>query len=502
MKILSRCLVLAAATFVTAAAARATSADVFQPPHFPTPTFRAARYNVRDFGATGDGATNDTAAIDRAIDACAAAGGGDVVFPAGTYAAASIHLRSNIRFLLAPDAVITGAARGYAPPEPNPYRRYQDFGHSHFHNALMWGHHLDNFAIVGGHVNGGHIIQGDPRGRPIGDKVIAVRVGRNLLFQGVTHDTGGHFVYLLDDCENVTLDHVVIRKSRDAVDFMGCRNVQVHDCRFTGCSDDTIGVKSDWALGRKLTSANFYVWDCYFESGCNGLQFGSETAGDFHNCNFWHIAIGRAMKAGIGITCNDGGVIDGVNYRDITIKGAAVPIYMLITNRLRSGDPAKKTGTIRNVRITNVTVTDCAPGRQGPVDTAVISGRPESAISHVLLQNVTIVYPGNGTPAELGVVPPYPKDYSPRSLGPRPAAGLYVRDVRDLTLRNVALRFDHPDPRPALVASNVDGLTLDHFQAEPSTAGAVLRLDDVRHLAVTSSPGLNLGASVERPAGP
>ncbi|HVU32728.1 MAG TPA: glycosyl hydrolase family 28-related protein [Opitutaceae bacterium] len=481
-----------AAAALPVSAIAAAGSGGFAPPHFPVPTFRSARYNVRDFGATGDGVTNDTAAIDRAIDACAAAGGGDVVFPAGTYAAASIHLRSNLRFVLAPDAVITGADHGYDAPEANPNDRYQDFGHSHFHNALMWGENLENFALVGGHVNGGHIIQGEPKpkGRDIGDKVIAVRVGRNLLFQGVTHDTGGHFVYLLDDCENVTLDHVTIRKSRDAVDFMGCRDVQVHDCRFTGCADDTIGVKSDWALGRKIDTANVYVWDCYFESGCNGLQFGSETAGDFHHCYFWNIRIGRAMKAGIGITCNDGGVIDGVNYRDITITGAAVPIYLLVTDRLRTGDPAKKTGTIRNVRITNVTVTDCEPGRQGPVNTAAISGRPESAIENVVLENVKLVYPGNGRPADVDVVPPYPKDYSPRSLGPRPAAGLYVRHVRGLTLRNVEIAFDHADPRPALVASDVDGLTLDRFQAGQSTAGKRIRLDGVRGFTVTASPGL------------
>jgi polygalacturonase len=464
--------------------------DPFTPPNFPVPVFKAAQFNVREFGATGDGTTNDTPAINRAIEKCHASGGGDVVFPAGTYVAASIHLQSNVRFMLAPDATITGADHGYDAPEPNEFDRYQDYGHSHFHNALMWGENLENFAIVGGHVNGGHIIQGDPKGKDIGDKVVSIRVGKNLLFQNVTHDTGGHFVYLLNDCENVTVDHVTIKKSRDAVDFMGCRNVQVHDCHFTGCSDDTIGVKSDWALGRKIQTENVYVWDSYFESGCNGLQFGSETAGDFRNCNFWNIRIGRAMKAGIGITCNDGGVIDGVNYRDITVKGAACPIYLLIMDRLRSGDPAKKTGTIRNVRMTNITITDCQPGRQGPVNTAAISGRPESSLENIVLENVKIVYPGDGTPDQADIVPPYPKDYSPRSLGPRPAAGLYIRHVKGLTLRNVEFGFDHADPRAALVVANVDGLTLDNVKTPKSASGEIARFDRVKKLTVTHSPGL------------
>jgi hypothetical protein len=475
-----------------AAPLRALPADPFTPPNFPLPQFNAATFNVREFGAKGDGETNDTPAINRAIEKCSASGGGSVVFPPGIYAAASIHLRNNVRFLLDREAVLTGASSGYDAPEPNPFDKYQDFGHSHFHNALMWGENLENFAIVGGRVNGGHIITGEPRGRDIGDKLISIRVGRNLLFQNVTHETGGHFVYLLNDCENITVDHVVIKKSRDAIDFMGCRNVQVHDCNFTGCGDDTIGVKSDWALGRKISSENIYVWDSYFESNCNGLQFGSETAGDFRNVNFWSIRIGRGLKSGIGITCNDGGVIDGVNYRDITIKGATCPIYVLIMDRLRSGDPHKKTGTIRNVRMTNITVSDCQAARDGQILTSVISGRPESSVENIVLENVKIIYKGDGKKEQASVVPPYPQragDYSPRSLGPRPAAGFYVRHVKGLTFKNVEFAYEAEDPRPALVAFDVDGFTLDQFKSQ-KTGAEILRLEKVKNLSIHDSPGL------------
>src|ERR1700722_11412242 len=84
-------------------------ANPFTPPNFPLPTFDQSRtYNVKDFGATGQGTENDTAAIDKAIDKCNADGGGSVTFPAGTYAAASIHLKSNVRLQLDSNAVLFG----------------------------------------------------------------------------------------------------------------------------------------------------------------------------------------------------------------------------------------------------------------------------------------------------------------------------------------------------------------------------------------------------------
>ena len=303
------CLMLAAAWCVYAGPNAVASADAgsddFAPPQIPLPTFAERSFNVKDFGATGDGQTNDTPALNKAIEKCSAQGGGTIQFPAGKYMVASVHLLSNVQLLLDDQAIIEGRKDGYDLPEPNAgNEKYQDLGHSHFHNAVMWGENLENFAVVGGQVNGGGVTQGNPKPGG-GDKVFAIKVGKNLLFKNVTHVTGGHFVYLLNDCENITIDHTVIKRSRDAIDLMGCRNVAVTGCNFTGCGDDTLGVKSDYALGRRIKSENIYAWDDYFESGCNGLQFGSETAGDFQHIRFWNIKIGRAMKAGIGITCND-----------------------------------------------------------------------------------------------------------------------------------------------------------------------------------------------------
>src|SRR5438876_8591879 len=110
-------------------------------------------YNVKAFGATGDGKTLDTPAINKTIEAAAAAGGGTVFFPAGSYLSVSIHLKSNIALYLDHGATIVAAdtAPGvtYDPPEPNQWDAYQDFGHSHWHNSLIWGENLENISILG-----------------------------------------------------------------------------------------------------------------------------------------------------------------------------------------------------------------------------------------------------------------------------------------------------------------------------------------------------------------
>src|SRR6185436_9553456 len=110
-------------------------------------------YDVRAFGAKGDGKTIDTPAINKAIATAAAKGGGTVLFPAGSYLSVSIHLKSNIALYLDHGATIIAAepskAARYDAPEPNAWDAYQDFGHSHWHNSLIWGENLENISILG-----------------------------------------------------------------------------------------------------------------------------------------------------------------------------------------------------------------------------------------------------------------------------------------------------------------------------------------------------------------
>src|ERR1041385_8844222 len=91
-------------------------------------------FDVRKYGAKGDGKALDSPAINKAIDAAAAAGGGTVLLPAGMYRSFSIRLKSNVALYLDQGATILAADPRdgdgkYDPPEPNKWDQYKDFGH-------------------------------------------------------------------------------------------------------------------------------------------------------------------------------------------------------------------------------------------------------------------------------------------------------------------------------------------------------------------------------------
>lgn len=465
-------------------AARAAALDPVAPPNFSLPQFKTATFNVRDFGASGNEHDNDTAAINRAIERCNAAGGGTVNFPAGRYLAASIHLKSNVRLLLDKDAVITGASSGYDPAEPNSFEKYQDFGHSHFHNALIWGENVENVAIIGGHINGGGVIEGDEtNGRDIGDKVIAIKSGRNLLFDGIVHETGGHFVYLLNDCEQITLANIVIKKSRDGVNLVSCRNAQVHDCNFTGCGDDSLALKSDYALGRKIGSANIYVWNCYLESAANALQIGAESVGDFANVNFWNIRIGRAWKAGIGMRSADGSIIDGVIYRDIAMKSVDTPISMTVGRRLLSGETGQRVGAIKNVRIINLSADRPRPRVEGIARPSLIAGLPESAIENISLAKVRIV--GKGGARRNPIESPGGLTNARKADATRAAAAFFIQNARNIQMQDVDLAYETDELRPSVHAREVSGLILEGLRPQRSGRAPSIKLEKVDNLRIT-----------------
>ncbi len=235
-------------------------------------------YDVRSFGTRGDGATLDTPTINKAIEAAAAAGGGTVRLPAGTYLCYSIRLKSGIALLLEPGATILAAeppaegnSGGYDAPEPNPQAdEYEDFGHRHWHNALIWGVGLENVSILGpGMIWGKGLRRSVGRyGYPgLGDKAISLKNCHNVTLRDFSILQGGHFGILATGVDNFTIDNLKIDTNRDGMDIDCCWNVRVTNCTINSPWDDGLCPKSSYALGYARPTKNLTISDCLVTGG-------------------------------------------------------------------------------------------------------------------------------------------------------------------------------------------------------------------------------------------
>jgi polygalacturonase len=147
-----------------------TRADASAPP--------AADYAVRAYGAQGDGKTNDTPLVQRAIDACAAAGGGTVYLAPGVYLCGSLHLRSGVVLWLDAGATVKGSPRhaDYDAYEKLGFPNASDHETSYFHFALIWGEDVERVGIVGqGTIDANRRKRGGP-------KPIALKRCRHVAF--------------------------------------------------------------------------------------------------------------------------------------------------------------------------------------------------------------------------------------------------------------------------------------------------------------------------------
>ncbi len=424
-------------------------------------------FDVRDFGAAGDGVTNDAPAVNDAVVAANAAGGGIVEFPTGTYlAGGSIHLLSNVTFRLDAGSTLLGAASGYDVPEPNPYDQFQDFGHSHFHDAMIWGDSLSNVGFVGAGTidGGGHFITGNPKPGQA-DKLISLTRCDGLTVNGITLARGGHFAMLINGCNHVTSDHLTIATSgdRDGWNVINTQNVSITNITDSS-NDDALAFKSDYALGQTFPNGNVVVDHAALSAGCcNALMFGSETCGNFTGYHFSHIVITHAGKSGLGMVSMDGANISDVHYSDIVMSGTQSPIMEKIGTRLRCGG-SPSVGSIRDVTYDDITGT--AAGAFSPT----LWGQADHRVSDVTFDNVHLTLPGGHAAMDPNQLPSDNGDYNPNSLGTRPAYGFYLHNVNGITFNDSSVGFDADDQRPAVIANTGSSVTFRDFTAQRGTS--------------------------------
>jgi parallel beta-helix repeat protein len=446
------------------------------------PSIPVPRLSVRDFGAVGDGRTLDTAAVNRAIAAASAQGGGTVEFPAGEYLCHSIHLASRVELHLGIGAVVIaadppkpGESGGYDAPEANAWSEYQDFGHSHWHNSLMWGEDLVDVAITGpGRIYGRGLSRGngrialpvgkhspehDPKNPPdvleadghfeivprpelkpgpfgypnardrqpdgAGNKAIALKNCRNITLSGFSVLHGGHFGILATGCDNLIIDGLTIDTNRDGMDVDSCSNVRISNCSVNSPWDDGICLKSSHGLGVARPTENVTINNCFVSGFDEGtLLDGTRTR--------------LVARRGGPIGRIKLGTEAGGSYRNITISNCVFEYCRGLA--LEQVDGAM----LEDIAISNVTMRDVvnapvfirlgarlrAPDAKTPgqvrrilINNVVaygvsadhgilIVGLPGYPIEDVTISNVQIHYVGGGTEEQAKrEVPEFEKDY-------------------------------------------------------------------------------------------
>ena len=494
---------LASAPSATAATADTTATADPTAAHGPGDVF-----DVTVFGARGDGATIDTAAINQAIAAAAAnhgGAGGTVYFPAGTYPSYSIHLASNVALHLAAGSRILAAkpagGLGYDPAEPGAGNPFQDFGHSHWHNSLIWGEGLQNVTIEGsGTIDGHGLVAGGSAESAAGqgNKAIALKLCRNVTIRDVTMVNGGHFCILPTGVDNFRIDGLVIDTNRDGIDIDCCKNVRITNTVVNSPNDDAIVLKSSYALNEARATENVVIDSCLvsgydlgtlvdgtFKVGPYGrtgrLKFGTESNGGFENIAVSNIIFEHCR--GLALETVDGALLQDVTVDNLTMRGVQTPIFLRLGARMR-GPAGLAVGSLRRVSIGNVTVIDADPRYP-----STISGIPGHDIEDVRISNLRHVMVGGLTPADAVRNPPELVDAYPENsmFGTLPAYGFYIRHATGMNLDNVSVGFEEQDTRPAFVLDEVTDADFHHVRAQRVRGVPTFALDDVDGLTVTDS---------------
>ncbi len=508
---------------------------------YRTRAAEASTYNVKAFGAKADGKNLDTPAINKAIDAAATAGGGTVYFPAGDYLSVSIHLKSNIALYLDHGATIIAATPSnevkYDAPEPNEWDKYQDFGHSHWRNSLIWGEKLTNISILGpGMIWGKGLVRSGGQSRtqqqndalnaaranepktPFGypnprdtvesgwaNKSISLKLCRNVTIRDITILHGGHFAILATGVDNLTIDNVKMDTNRDGIDIDACKNVRISNCTINSPFDDAICPKSSFALGHARATENVTITNCqvsgYDEgtlldgtykreynrysvnSGPTGrIKFGTESNGGFKNITISNCVFDYCR--GLALEEVDGGSLEDVTISNITMRDITnSPFFLRLGSRQR-GPQGVPVGVFRRVNISNVIVYNAEAKYS-----SIISGIPGHDIEDVTLNNIRIYYKGGGTREQAMLEPPEKEnDYpEPAMFGELPAYGFFIRHVRGLEMRDVVVTYLKEDARAPFIISDAKQVDLRNIKATRGPSAPSFILKNVEGFSIQQS---------------
>ncbi len=409
-------------------------------------------FSVVEYGARADGASLDTAAINRTVEACALAGGGQVLFPAGRYLSGTIHLRSRVNLFLAAGAMLIGSTNLADYQQPIVPAFLPEAKYGKWHRALVVGENAEDVTLGGpGVINGNKVF--DPTGEEHmrGPHTISFINCRRFGIRDLSILDSANYAIFFQLSDDIDVRNIKVTGGWDGVHFRGatnrwCRNVNIVNCQFYTGDDSIAGRYWD----------NVVISGCIINSSCNGIRvIGPVSRLIIDGCLFYgpgqqpHRSSGRWNMLG-GIILQPGawdpteGLLDSVLISRNTMHQVAAPV----TVWTRRGNP------VGRVTIADLTATGVYRAAFS------VESWSDKPITNVVVRNARIEYTGGGK-AEQGRQPVKGPGVDARPL---PAWGLYARNVERLTLEDVRVSLAEEDLRPALMAEQVNHLTLDNFQ--------------------------------------
>jgi len=466
-------------------------------------------FNVKQYGAIGDGKNLDSRAINKAINAAAIAGGGTVFIPAGNYLSGSIRLKSNVSLYLDQGATIiaadVSAENDYDEEEPGVNTSYQDYGHSHFHNSLIWGENLHDISILGeGTIWGKGLYHDYAKGKQTANKAIALLLCRNVNISDITIRHGGWFGILATGVDNLTINDIKEDTNRDGMDIDCCRNVHVSNCSVNSPKDDGICLKSSFALGFSRATENVTITNCAVSGFVEGtfldgtyqrdpnsrptgrIKLGTESNGGFKNIAISNCTFDNCR--GLALESVDGALLEDVTISNITMRDICnAPIFLRLGARMRGPDSVK-VGELRRVVISNIVAYNVS-------DAILISGIPGNDIKDVELSHIKLYVKGKGSPEQAKrEVAEMEKGYpEPDSFGILPAYGIYARHVAGLKLEDIDLSYMNEDLRPAILLNDVHGADLRFVKIQPGSSSPAVSTNNSSGIMLFQSLNQNDG---------
>jgi len=459
-------------------------------------------YNIADFGAVGDGNTLNTTAVQKAIDTCTTDRGGTVVVPAGDFVIGTIELKSNVSLQIAAKGRLLGSAK------IEHYKAGNGIPPGNGNIVMISAANAENISLEGpGTIDGngakfftGH---GDMTGpgqnsaegyyqRP---HLLIFHRCRNLVIRDVFLTASAYHCARILECQRVNIDAVRIHNrvnlNNDGFHINSCRYVHMINCDVT-CQDDACA----------LFGSNEFVTvtNCTFSTRWSVFRFGGGEAENItvSNCVIYD-TYGCPIKARIGARSR----LENISFSNLVLRNVTGPITLGLDSTRRNPDPnapPPARGVVRNIKFNGIRSTVVAEGKQHedlpwpqkfrPGETRqciVLNGVGEGFLENISFQDVHVTYEGGGTSEEAArEIPKLAGEYF--EIGTPPAYGMYVRNVRGLSLNNVRFDVTTPDLRPALVFDNVSDVAIHALSATAnSRAESLLRFTKARDVLLSAA---------------